>query len=89
MLSKEIIFIDYRELNVYLRILPPPPKSILPKVAQGGGKNRARAQIVALPGFGVCPLLFKHTLSSTLKLDQSLYSRLKEFYTSIVSLDGP
>ena len=43
MLSKEIIFIDYRELNVYLRILPPPPKSILPKVAQGGGqKSRAR-----------------------------------------------
>ena len=43
MLSKEIIFIDYRELNVYLRILPPPPKSILPKVAQGGGAKIARA----------------------------------------------
>ena len=44
MLSKEIIFIDYRELNVYLRILPPPPKSILPplRIPQGGGKNRAR-----------------------------------------------
>ena len=89
MLSKEIIFIDYRELNVYLRILPPPLNRYCQKSLRGGGKNRARAQIVALPGFGVCPLLFKHTLSSTLKLDQSLYSRLKEFYTSIVSLDGP
>ena len=52
MLSKEIIFIDYRELNVYLRILPPPPKSILPppENPSGGGAKIARAQIVAAPG---------------------------------------
>ena len=45
MLSKEIIFIDYRELNVYLRILPPPLNRYSPHLRKGlkkgnGGKRQ-------------------------------------------------
>ena len=43
MLSKEIIFIDYRELNVYLRILSPPLNRYCQKSLRGGGAKIARA----------------------------------------------